>query len=93
MESIGCIDNVYVLNYLVNRQIVRRERKMLVLFVDLKAAFDSVDRAVLIKAMRKGGLGKGWGRGAEKCCRRRCAGYGWGRMKGRSSGQHYSHCL
>ena len=52
-RGVGCMDNVYVLNYLVNRQVVRKERKMLVLFVDLKAAFDSVDRGVLIRAMRK----------------------------------------
>ena len=49
------MDNVYVLNYLVNRQVVRKERKMLVLFIDLKAAFDSVDRGVLIRTMRKRG--------------------------------------
>ena len=58
-RGVGCMDNVYVLNYLVNRQVVRKERKMLVLFVDLKAAFDSVDRGVLIRAMRKRGVREG----------------------------------
>lgn len=47
----GTIDNIYVINYLINRQIGRKEGKM-AMFVDLKAAFDSVDRGVLIKEMR-----------------------------------------
>lgn len=34
---------------------------MVALFVDLKAAFDSVDKEVLVDAMReRGGLGRGW---------------------------------
>ena len=49
-----------MLNYLVNRQVTRKGRKLVILFVDLKAAFDSVDRGVLMIALRGGVLGKGW---------------------------------
>lgn len=31
---------------------------MIILFVDLKAAFDSVDRELLIETMRRGGVRK-----------------------------------
>lgn len=48
----GIIDNVYVLNYLLNRQLGRKKGKMVVMFVDLKMVFDSIDRGVLIKIMR-----------------------------------------
>ncbi|CAK9801077.1 Retrovirus-related Pol polyprotein from type-1 retrotransposable element R2 (Fragment) [Anthophora plagiata] len=53
------IDNIYVLNYLINRQVARKGGKMWVLFVDLKAAFDSVDREVLIESMRNAGVREG----------------------------------
>lgn len=46
----------------MNRQIERKERKMVALFVDLKAAFDSVDRRILMEAMR----GKRNKRGVDK---------------------------
>jgi len=42
-----------VLNYLINRQITRKGEKMIMLFVDLKAAFDSMDRAILLEALRE----------------------------------------
>ena len=53
----GCIDNIHVLNFLMNRQVTRKERKMVIFFTDLKAAFDSVDREVLIKTIRRRGRG------------------------------------
>ncbi|XP_076659971.1 uncharacterized protein LOC143363245 [Halictus rubicundus] len=37
----------------------RKERKMVIFFVDLKAAFDSVDREVLVKALRERGVREG----------------------------------
>lgn len=52
-KRMGTMDNVYMLNYLINRQIVKRSGKLVLLFVDLKAAFDSVDRQKLLVAMRK----------------------------------------
>lgn len=39
-----------------NRQIEKKKGKMAVLFVDLKAAFDSVDRGKLVEAMRERGI-------------------------------------
>lgn len=55
----GTIDNIYVLNYLVNRGISRKGGKVIAFFVDLKAAFDSVDRKNLIKALRERGVREG----------------------------------
>ena len=50
------MNNIYTLNYLVNRQIEKKEKKMTVVFVaDLKAAFDSIDRRVLIRFMKERG--------------------------------------
>jgi len=46
-------DSIYVINYLINRQLERKGGKLVALFVDLKAAFDSVDREVLTGAMRE----------------------------------------
>lgn len=39
----GVMDNIYCLNYLVERE-VERGRKMVTALVDLRAVFDSVDR-------------------------------------------------
>lgn len=47
------MDNIYVFNYLVQRQIVEPKRRLVSLFVDLKAAFNSVDREILIRALRE----------------------------------------
>lgn len=40
----GTIDNVYVFNYLINKQL-GKGKKLVVIFVDLKAIFDTVDRS------------------------------------------------
>lgn len=58
-KGMGTIDNIYVLNYLVNKKLGTRKGKVIAMFVDLKAAFDSVDRGVLIEAMRKRGIREG----------------------------------
>lgn len=42
-----------MLNYIINRQLERRGRKIVAMFIDLKAAFDSIDRGVLVKAMEE----------------------------------------
>lgn len=52
----GVIDNIYVLNYLINRQIEGKKERMVVMFLDMKAVFDSVDRKMLVKAMRDRGM-------------------------------------
>jgi len=43
-KELGTMDSIYVLNYCINRQIEKRGRKLVMLFVDLKAAFNSMDR-------------------------------------------------
>ncbi|CAD6207995.1 GSCOCG00010271001-RA-CDS, partial [Cotesia congregata] len=53
------IDNIYALNYLINREIHKEKGKLMVLFVDFKAAFDSVDRTELIEGMVKRGVSQG----------------------------------
>ena len=55
-RGMGCVNNIYVLNHVINRQVTRMERKMVIFFIDLKAAFDSVNRDVLVRAMRKRGV-------------------------------------
>jgi len=47
-------DNIHVLNYLINKQIGRKKGRLVTLFVDIIAAFDSVDRVVLTGNERKG---------------------------------------
>lgn len=50
----GVIDNIYTLNYVVEREIAK-ENKIVATFGDLKAAFDSqsVDRRVLEKNLEE----------------------------------------
>jgi len=50
-KGMGTMDNIYVVNYLINRQLGKGKR-VVALFVDLKAAFDTVDREVLCETMR-----------------------------------------
>jgi len=51
-------NNIYVVNYLINRQLGKRKKAM-ALFVDLKVAFNSVDRGIMYKAMRERGIREG----------------------------------
>lgn len=51
-KRMGIMDKIYVLNSLANRQLGKK-KAIIAMFVDLKAAFDSVDRSILIKAMRE----------------------------------------
>jgi len=52
-------NNIFVLNYLINRQIARKGGKVIALFVDLRTTFDSVYREELIKAIRHKGVREG----------------------------------
>jgi len=52
------IDNIYVLNYLANRHISKEKGKLVAISVDLRAAFDMVDREVLGKATRERSKGR-----------------------------------
>lgn len=45
-----------MLNCLVNRQLSKKGEKLIAFFVDLRAAFDSVDREILVGAMTKRGI-------------------------------------
>lgn len=51
-KGMGTMDNIYIINYLVNRQLSRKKGRLVAMFIDLKAAFDSVDMGALIEAMR-----------------------------------------
>lgn len=41
-KGMGRLYNITVLNFLLNRQVKKKGRKIIALFVDLKTAFDSV---------------------------------------------------
>lgn len=58
-KEMGMMDQIYTLNYLVNRQLGKEKGGMTVLFVDLKAVFDSVHRDRLIEAMKMRGVREG----------------------------------
>lgn len=58
-KGMGIFDQVYILNYLINRQLREGIKKMTVVYIDLKAAFDSVDKEVLAKIMREKGVKEG----------------------------------
>jgi len=47
-KEMGTMDNIYVINYIVNKQL-----RIGALFVDLRATFDLVDREILYKAIRE----------------------------------------
>ena len=53
----GTMDAVYVVNYVANRELGKKRGKLYACFVDLKAAFDWVDRGRLAETMRKMGVG------------------------------------
>lgn len=58
-KGMGTVDNIYVLNYLVNRELDKKGGGMIAMFVDLKAAFDSVDRGKLEEALVERGVREG----------------------------------
>lgn len=43
-KDMETIDSIYVINYLINRQVERKGSKLVAMFIDLKVAFDSADR-------------------------------------------------
>jgi len=57
-KAMGTMDNIYVINYLINRQL-GKGKGVTALFVDLKAAFDSIDRRVLVESLEERGIRKG----------------------------------
>lgn len=54
-KGIGTLDHIYVLNHLINKKMAEEKEKMFVLFIDMRAAFDSVDREILLGSMRERG--------------------------------------
>lgn len=61
-KCIGAIDNIYVLNYIINRRIKRKKKRLTVLFVNSKAAFDLLNREESDHAMKKKGIREGLGK-------------------------------
>lgn len=59
MSATIVYNNIYVLNYLINKRVTAKKGKMVIMFIDVKAAFDSVDRGRLVEAMRKEGVREG----------------------------------
>lgn len=57
-KELRVFNNIYVLNYLVNRQLGKRGR-LVALFVHLKAVFNSVHRNINSATMRRRGIKKG----------------------------------
>ncbi len=49
----GTMDNIYMLHTLVEKEISKVRGKVMAFFIDLKAAFDSLDRKELIKELQK----------------------------------------
>jgi len=58
-KGMGTMDNIYVINYLINRNIERGKEGVVALFMDLKAAFNSIDRRVLVEVVREKGIRRG----------------------------------
>lgn len=55
-KEMGALDNVYVVNYLINRQLSRKRGNLTMTFADLKAVFNSMDKGALIEAMKRRGI-------------------------------------
>lgn len=55
-KGMGALDNVYVVNYLINRQLSRKSGSLTMTFVDLKAVFNLMDKGALIEAMKRRGI-------------------------------------
>ena len=49
----GTVDNVYVLNQIIEQELNKEKGKVFVMFADLKAAFDSVNRSILWEKMKQ----------------------------------------
>ena len=52
----GTIDNIYILKHAIDKEISQQGGKVYALFIDLKAAFDSLDRKNLWKYMEERGV-------------------------------------
>ncbi|KAJ3650014.1 hypothetical protein Zmor_021727 [Zophobas morio] len=52
----GAMDNVYILHHLIEKELLKEGGRVYALFVDLRAAFDTVDRECLWECMERRGL-------------------------------------
>lgn len=51
-KGVRAIGQIYELNFRLNRRVVEKKGKIVVLFVDMKTVFDSVYRNILLESMR-----------------------------------------
>lgn len=51
------MDVIYVLNYIVNKKIIKKEGRIFAFFADLKVAFDKVDKKRLDEILEKVKIG------------------------------------
>ncbi|XP_043468318.1 uncharacterized protein LOC122502364 [Leptopilina heterotoma] len=58
-KGMGTLDNIYVLNYLVSRNLGRKGGKLMATFVDIKAVFPSVNRGLLWEVLKERGVEQG----------------------------------
>lgn len=58
-RGMDTMDNIYLLNYLINRQVEIGKEGMVIMFVDMTAAFDSVNRRKAVRAMWERGVKEG----------------------------------
>lgn len=52
-KGIGEMNDMYMLNYLINRQVSKIDGKLIATFINLRITFDNVDRNILWNAMGK----------------------------------------
>ncbi|KAM0724673.1 LINE-1 reverse transcriptase-like protein [Formica fusca] len=52
------IDAIYLLNYTINKEMSKKRGQIFAMFIDLKAAFDKVDRMKMGEMMKKAGIGE-----------------------------------
>lgn len=58
-RSRSTMDNVYVVNHIIKKELKKKAGKVFGFFMDLRAAFDRVDRRELWKAMERRGIRTG----------------------------------
>lgn len=50
------MDNLYILNRTVDKELEKKGGKVYAFFIDLRAAFDTINRKKLIEVMKKNGI-------------------------------------
>lgn len=65
----GTIDNIFILRHAAEKELSRKGGKLFTFFVDLKAAFDKINRQVLWAAMEKRGIRKGLVERVKELCK------------------------